>query len=1080
MKKSILFSFLFFLFIQYTIHADPPANKGYVLVFNESFLGDSLNTGNWIYRVGRRTGTSINGLNLQANVYVKDSALHIVAKHEMINGVYENTGGGIISKNDFGYGYYECLSKPFMAGTGVHSAFWQRGSNVTGSTVFEIDSYEIDSKYLMATNNLYYLITQNGYSEYPWPHRANIPFTLDASGWFLDAYERTPDGIVFYDNGKVVAKADWPSMNAGQSVWLTALNGVGTVDAGKLPGESVFKYFRFYAKDYPGYNLIANGGFEFNQDKINASKPVSWNVSGTSDAVVVSAISAFKDRYKLQLSKPTAFQTALNQSLSYINNGHYELSAMVRSSGGLTIARLTASGFGGADVNADIPATSEWTKIKIPVDVENNSVNVTFKVAGTGGQWVEIDDVTFLKPLENGAVLPVDTPVVRVGQPIWTAAESEPVRFTGDSKFYFFDRNVGYGDSISIAFTVSAAIKANMTPIARIPSSGNAGWAVQLNEDRSLTFRIGSVANHTDVTVANAFTVGESANIVCVYCKGTASVYVNAVLLKTVSGITQTTTESATAGRMGTVGASFQAVGDVVLPDSTIINTNNSMKNFAGTLRHVRIYNRAIQPSEFVNEPSSILTPELPGGNDKWKLKWHDEFDYQDAMLDENWNSQNSAEPGLLSSRWRENAVVSNGTLKLLNKNETRAGQSRTSGNISSKLTFGYGYYECRYKYAPATGINNMFGLLSESDTSGSGKMFGIDINNGHYPSEINTSVHDLSDIAFDTDTGEQFHPASPKSFNFSPDPDVKIQFEKPVKTRKVRLISDYPVHFHIQEFRIYNVNPAGYPNVLSATADNDVAGLINFARDPLTTITSSGVFASGYEAKLAADGGLTRHWVSQDNGRKWIEFDFPSDKTIGCIQFISGWVSGGVYNSIINDYSVSYFDGTNWVDIQSFNNTAVSADFSNTYHFYGLNRTADSLTFYHDGNLIRSLKNDYAKANASVFLSTGITEWAGKVTDAINGTQMEVDYVRIYEPAVTGFIAPVPKQQPSVNAFNHHISVTVPDSRLMSVYNINGSLVLTRNLNSGFQSIPFADDGLFFVRLQNRSDVFVSKIIMK
>ncbi len=586
---------LFWLFFTTTVNADPPANKGYVLLFDESFIADTLNTNNWYYRIGPRTGTGINGLNLKENVYVKDGMLHVVAKYEKINGVSENTGGGIITKDDFGYGYYECLSKPFMAGRGVHSAFWQRGSLVPNKTVFEIDSYEIDSKYSMATNNLYYLICPAAYSEYPWPHRANIPFKFNADGWFLDAYERTPEGVIFYDNGNIVAKAEWDELNATQMVWLTALNGVGTVDAANLPGETLFKYFRYYAKDYPGYNLLPNGNFEFNQDKITASKPVSWIVGGTADAVSVVKGGASRDNYKLRISKTAAYQTILSQNLSYIMNGDYTITAMVRSSGGHAEARLKANGFGGAEVFADIFAGSTWTKISIPrIHVTNNKVNFDIVASGAAGQWLEIDDINFMKPVLAGQEIPAQQPFETLGEPMWKLAEKEPIKFIGDDKFYFFARNVGYGDAMSVSFTLTADMMANMTPIARIPKTGNSGWAVQLNEDGSLIFRIGSVANHTDVLAPKVYTAGQSVNVCCVFNNGTAFIFINGNLVTKVTGITQLTKDDTAAGRLGAVGSAYSAVGDVVLPDSSIVNTNTTMKNFKGSIQNLRVYNIAI------------------------------------------------------------------------------------------------------------------------------------------------------------------------------------------------------------------------------------------------------------------------------------------------------------------------------------------------------------------------------------------------------------------------------------------------------------------------------------------------------
>ncbi len=591
---------LFLLFLITSLPAQPPAGKGYVLIYDESFPGDTLNTNNWLYREGLRTGTGINGYNRKENVYVKDGMMHIAAKYEMVDGVYHNTGGGIMSKKDFGYGYYECLSKPFMAGTGVHSAFWQRGSNVSGSTIFEIDSYEIDSKSWLGCNNLYYYPSTAAYTEWPWPHRANIPFAFNSSGWFLDAYERTPEGVIFYDNGQVVARAEWDELNAGQMVWLTALNGVGTVDKTKLPGETLFKYFRFYAKDWPGYNLLPNGNFEYNQDKLAATKPACWIVSGANtDAATVIADTPFRDKYKLRIAKTSAYQTLLSQPISYITNGDYELTAMVRSSGGQKEAKIRVKDFGGNELVAEIPTSSVWQKITIPgVKVRNNQVQIEIAASGDAGQWIDIDDINFMKPLAAGQTAPEQKPFPLIGEPIWKLAEKEPVTFTGDTRFYFFSRNVGCGEAMSITFTVNAALKANMTPIARIPSTGNSGWAVQLNEDGSLTFRIGSVANHSDITIPSVYEVGKAVKVTCVFNKGTVFMFVNDVLKRKVTGITQLTNDATAAGRLGSVGAAYQAVGEVVLPDSSVVNTNTTMKNFQGTIQNLRIYNIPILGDE--------------------------------------------------------------------------------------------------------------------------------------------------------------------------------------------------------------------------------------------------------------------------------------------------------------------------------------------------------------------------------------------------------------------------------------------------------------------------------------------------
>jgi beta-glucanase (GH16 family) len=59
---------------------------------------------------------------------------------------------------------------------------------------------------------------------------------------------------------------------------------------------------------------------------------------------------------------------------------------------------------------------------------------------------------------------------------------------------------------------------------------------------------------------------------------------------------------------------------------------------------------------------------------------------------------------------------------------------------------------------------------------------------------------------------------------------------------------------------------------------------------------------------------------------------------------------------------------------------------------------TKDSLIYSFDGNVIRRLKNEFCHSPAPVYLSEAIISWAGEVTDAINGTSMDVDWVKVYE----------------------------------------------------------------------------------
>lgn len=140
-----------------------------------------------------------------------------------------------------------------------------------------------------------------------------------------------------------------------------------------------------------------------------------------------------------------------------------------------------------------------------------------------------------------------------------------------------------------------------------------------------------------------------------------------------------------------------------------------------------------------------------------WHLSWHDEFDYSDSELENNWIAQNAASGGVvLCSRWRENAVVHDGILELKAIKENRGGQEWTAASIWTNEKFHYGYYECRYKYAGTTGTNNSFWMWSQSVPEGE-KAFELDVNEGHYPNIINTNIHNWTDK--DVDGGHEDDP---------------------------------------------------------------------------------------------------------------------------------------------------------------------------------------------------------------------------------------------------------------------------------------------------------------------------------
>lgn len=227
---------------------------------------------------------------------------------------------------------------------------------------------------------------------------------------------------------------------------------------------------------------------------------------------------------------------------------------------------------------------------------------------------------------------------------------------------------------------------------------------------------------------------------------------------------------------------------------------------------------------------AGIASAEPPKGAE-WELVFGDEFKGTTTELDKNWDFQNGPSGHILCSRWRENVVAENGLCRLLNKKENRGGQEWTSGSMWTTRQFRYGYFECRYRYGAATGLNNSFWIMNRLSGGAPGR-FELDINEGHSPNLVNMNIHNWSG----------------------------------------------------------------------------------------------------------------KHWA---RSKKW--------RAEGC-------------------------------------------DLAKEFHVYGFEWNAKELVWYFDGREIRREPNSVAHGPAPVWLSSAIIKWAGPVTDKIDGTSMDVDYVRVYQ----------------------------------------------------------------------------------
>jgi hypothetical protein len=577
-----------------------PPSEDYELIFSDEFNGDRVDESTWDYRIGRRGGEDpaagwINAMALQKNVSVGGGFMRILHAQETLDGKTENTCGGLISKRRFGFGYYESRFKPLMlTSTGTHAAFWQRGLNAPldtpstsdptrpqRNTIFEIDSSEISSPGWMGTNNLYVQIDAQGPVD-SWAHRCSVPIKPDAEGFVVDAFEYRPDGVIFYDNGKEVARTPFNKLTAQQEVWLTSLCGAGwrSMDASQLPGEALFDYFRYYAKDWPGANLLGGSGFEYNRGKADPEWPVGWLESGDMKASFVTKENPTTGEFLLRHSADTAYRVVTSQTLQHIRDGVYTASAMVRSSGGQKVATFSIES-GGKTVAVDVPQASQWTRVEIPqVSVTGHTATVAITSDAGAGQWLEVDDVVFMKPPLQGQTVPQPEPWYREGDPRYAIFDGLMQSFA-DKRHYLFDRSTGRGKAISVALRLKHDRLVDQGPIEKFPQKGNDGWSVQLTKAGDLAFVIGSQASNTRVVATNAYAAGKPVDVACVFDDGVATIYIDGKVVASQAGITQRTDDKTAPGCMG-----------------VYWSREVQAERFSGELGNVRVYNRALSADE--------------------------------------------------------------------------------------------------------------------------------------------------------------------------------------------------------------------------------------------------------------------------------------------------------------------------------------------------------------------------------------------------------------------------------------------------------------------------------------------------
>lgn len=262
------------LFASVALHAQtvPP---NYELQWSDTFDGTALDASKWNYRTDTKVDNGITGAQLPSNISVDGNNHLNISLNQQHLGAATFTGGGIVSKAAFRYGYYEVQAKT-TANYGWHSAFWLFAG--TGTTTYvttsstEIDDFEINSDPNAATTNISMGVIEwaNG-GTVPGGSRCNTSkqpnFNTD-SGYHTYGVEWTEQTVTYYLDGQNICSQSYPPTQHTHdlvNIWLTAIPYLSGVSVANNPSPTSFAGVAYYVRDYyignneTGYAEYGNG-----------------------------------------------------------------------------------------------------------------------------------------------------------------------------------------------------------------------------------------------------------------------------------------------------------------------------------------------------------------------------------------------------------------------------------------------------------------------------------------------------------------------------------------------------------------------------------------------------------------------------------------------------------------------------------------------------------------------------------------------------------------------------------------------------------------------------------------------------
>ena len=282
-------------------YADPPTAQ-YGLAYEETFSGTSVDTSRWNFR------TDVKALSAQlaANAVIDNGQLSLLMKQESVSGK-SYTGAGVVSKQAFGYGYFEVRAKN-TTNTGWHNSFWMMAGDghdtFAAGRYLEIDQAEIESaNHTLIPSGLQIWNGQPGSSTIAGPRCSTYNSGVDLTAAYHTYGADWREGAIdFYFDGIKYCTIAYSTTTYRQdpvNIWLTAIAYQNPVSVGGAP--QYYDTVRFYKKD----QYVMNGRYGYSESG-----------TGWADSTLA-GFGLIPQRYSCDAGAKSIYAPGFNQSGNY-------------------------------------------------------------------------------------------------------------------------------------------------------------------------------------------------------------------------------------------------------------------------------------------------------------------------------------------------------------------------------------------------------------------------------------------------------------------------------------------------------------------------------------------------------------------------------------------------------------------------------------------------------------------------------------------------------------------------------------------------------------------------------------------